>query len=88
MSASGHVVFYRYWPGWGLIWLLLAILLLGGGCAAIYWKDPVLHQRAVGILLATGLIGGVILVTGTARLWFHPLRTSSRPPGHGPRRGK
>jgi hypothetical protein len=87
VSGSGHVVFYKYWPGWNLLWTLLAIVLVGGGCGAFYYRefDPLLRQRAIGIWLATGLIGGVVLVLGTARLWFDTLRTSSRPPGRGPK---
>lgn len=86
MSASGHVVFYKYWPGWALLWMLAAIALVGGGCGFYYYRqvDPLLHQRGLGIWLATGLAGGVVLVFGTARLWFDSLRTSSRPPGRGP----
>lgn len=78
---------YRHGPGWGLIMTLLALVIPGGYFSAYYLThprcmDPALENRGWLILILTLLFSGLILIMGTAKLWFTHLQKNRPPPRH------
>ncbi|MEN7972999.1 MAG: hypothetical protein ABFR47_04100 [Verrucomicrobiota bacterium] len=86
---SGKVPMFKMKPQSGTLWLAIAIFILG---VAIFYdghRDPAdisAHGRSNLILAVSVVVGGIMLIISTGRMWFKHLhhdrykrhRTNSR----------